>query len=268
MRARVVGAARKLGFLSAFLVFVGCECGQRHALDVVPSAPYPLEDEGELELARVLRSGPTMPEQEVVERFELRRSGDHRIFRVQQEWPLATSDVEVIYDPEGMPIRIWRHTTMPNVDGQVGHDDLRVYDLRGSSEVLLARRGPDGTREGVAIRGPARPTVVIGPGRGLLTAWFQRARLDVGAHVREWAIDVREPLALVGEVTLTRHPDQEVEGLGRARVYTIYGREPVFADQEDVAIGDMMGLRDASTVDGPVPDPMPDPGPFDTRLLP
>ena len=79
---------------------------------------------------------------------------------------------------------------------------------------------------------------------------------------------MREPLALIREVTLTRHPDQEVDGLGRVRVYTIYGREPVFADGDDVAVGDMMGLRDASTMEGPVPDPMPDPGPFDTRRLP
>jgi hypothetical protein len=104
---------------------------------------------------------------------------------------------------------------------------------------------------------------VIGPGRGLLSIWFQRARLDVGGRLREAVLDVREPLALVRDVTLMRLEDQHVEGLGRVRVYTIYGREPVFANDDDVVVGDMFGMRRASAVSGPLPDPLPDPGPID-----
>jgi len=48
------------------------------------------------------------------------------------------------------------------------------------------------------------------------------------------------------------------------RVYTIYGREPIYADEQDTVVGDMMGLVPArlSTVLPPIPlesDGPPDP---------
>lgn len=244
-----------------------CE-GQRQTLDFVPEVPYPIEGEGELVDERVLRSGPDMREQGVVERFEIRRAGERRIVRVEQEWALGTADVEVVYDEEWLPERVWRRTTIPDATGPIGHVDVRIYDLLGSDEgVLIARRDPTGAREGILLKGE-RPTAVIGPGRGLLSAWLQRARLDVGGRTREHVLDVREPLGLIREVTLQREADREMDDLGRVRVYTIYGREPVFADEEDVVVGDMMGLRRAEVVEGPVPDPMPDRAAFDPRALP
>jgi hypothetical protein len=203
-----------------------------------------------------------MRDPNVVERFEIRDHGACRTIQMSQEWPLGTSDVHVVFDREGLPLRVWRLTTLPDERGRDSHRDLRVYDLANAAEVLLARRGPNGLREGVAIRGP-RPRAVIGPGRGLLTAWIQRTDLGVGERVRESVLDVREPLALVRDVTLERQPDREVGDLGRVRVYTIYGREPVYTDDEGVVVGDMFGLRRADAVPGPIPDPLPDPGPID-----
>ena len=108
----------------------------------------------------------------------------HRIVRVRQTWPISTAEVDIVYDPEGLPIRVWRRTTMPDAHSSVGHLDLRVYDLSSGASVRMARRGPNGEREGVAIAGP-RPRVIIAPGRGALSAWFQSADLEVGARVRE-----------------------------------------------------------------------------------
>ena len=232
----------------------------------VPEIPYVVEEPGELELERTLRSGPDMLRRDVVEHFETRSAGAHQLALVRQESPSGTADVHVVYDAHGLPIRVWRRFTTPSSDDPVGRVDLRVYAL-GGDEVRLARLNPDGSREGAGIPGP-RPRVVIGPGRGLLSVWIQRAHLEVGGRLRESALDVTEPLAVLRDVTLIRHEGREVEGLGLVRVYTIYGREPVFTDEDDVIVGDLLGLREASTVAGPLPDPMPDPGPFDPRILP
>jgi len=166
------GSTILLVVASAFVVSA-CDCeGPRRELDIVPDIPYPVDGEPELELERVLRSGPVMRDREVVERFELLRAGDLRVVRVRQEWPLGTADLDVVYDADGLPLRVWRRTTMPSASDRVGHRDLRVYDLSGD-EVVVAHRGPDGSTEGAAIRG-TRPRAVIGPGRGVLAAGIQR----------------------------------------------------------------------------------------------
>lgn len=268
---------RKTGAIGGLLLLVAsallggsCECegGPRRTLDSVPEAPYPVEGDGEVRVERVLRSGPDMREQNVVERFAIREADGHTIVRVRQEWPLGVADLDVVFDEAGLPLRVAKRTLMPAAGGPFGHRDLRVYDLTASEDaVLMAHLGPDGSREGVAIRGD-RPRAVIGPGRGVLTAWLQRAELEVGERLRESVLDVREPLAVIRDVTLKREADREVEGVGRVRVYTIYGREPIFADDGDVVIGDLFGLRPADAVEGPLPDPLPDPPAFDPRESP
>ena len=101
---------------------------------------------------------------------------------------------------------------------------------------------PEGAREWTRwIRG-ARPTAIIGPGRGLLTPWIQRAHLAVGGRARESVLDVRESMEVIRDVTLARLEDRDDPTLGHVRVYTIYGREPVFTNDEDVVVGDLMGL--------------------------
>lgn len=257
--------------LVALASLAGCECegGPRQGLAEVPELPVPACVEGEPTSvdAHVLRAGPHMQQRDVVERFELRPyASGCRVIRVKQEWSLGTADLDVAFDAEGLPLRVWRRTTIPDASGPLGHLDLRVFDL-SQTPVRLARRASNGDREGVALRG-ARPRAVIGPGRGLLTAWIQRADLAVGEQVREPVLDMREPVALIRDVTLRREVDRDVEDLGRVRVYTIYGREAVYTDDAGVIVGDLMGLRPADRVPGPLPDPLPDRGPIDPSELP
>jgi hypothetical protein len=253
--------------------FAGCErcAGPHRTVQSLPDLGYPTCDgaplpEGELVGEGVLRSGPTMREQQVVERFEVRRRGCVTVARIAQEWPLGTADVDVAFDEAGLPLRVVRRTTMPDATGPLGHVDTRLFELR-TEPIGVTRRGPTGEVERYELLGP-KPRAVIGPGRGLLTVWLQRAALDVGGRVREVVLDVREPVAVLREVTLERRADQDVEGLGRVRVYTIYGREPIFADERDVVIGDMFGLRRADAVSAPLPDPMPDAPTLDATRMP
>jgi hypothetical protein len=240
-----------------------CE-GTRREVGALPDLPYPSCDgelpEGELVAADTLRAGPNMRAEDVVERFEIRRRDCLTVVRVSQEWSLGTADLDVVYDEELLPLRVWLRTTIPDAHSQVGHLTVARFELRTPS-VGMTRRGPDGT-ERVELIGP-RPRAIIGPGRGLLSMWLRRARLPENGRVREPVLDVREPVAVIRDVTLQRLEDQEVEGVGRVRVYTIYGREPIFANDDDVVIGDMQGMRRAAELTGPIPDPLPDPGPID-----
>jgi hypothetical protein len=94
--------------------------------------------------------------------------------------------------------------------------------------------------------------------------WLRRARLGVGGRSREAALDIRESMEVVRDVSLLRLADRVVPALGRSvRVYTIYGREPFFADDDDVVVGDLMGLVPAALVDSPVPPPVGEPSPPD-----
>jgi hypothetical protein len=58
--------------------------------------------------------------------------------------------------------------------------------------------------------------------------------------------------------TLERLPDQVQKDMGRSvRVYTFFGKETVFADESDVVIGDLAGMRPAETVTLPEPPALP-----------
>ncbi len=202
-----------------------------------------------------LRSGPFSVEQLVDERFTLRRRDCVRTLTVRQEWPLNASDVEVVYDSDGVPLRAWKRMTLPGVRAADGNADIRRYEMR-TPEVTLTRR-VGGVRTYEVLRG-ARPTVVLGPGRGLLTAWIQRARLGVGGRIREVALDIREPLETVRPVTLRREADQYVSEYGRRlQVYTVYGRESVFTDDDGVVVGDVAGMRADAVLRSPPPPPLP-----------
>ena len=235
----------------------------------MPNVPYPEcgeESEDPLAEGRVMVSGPDMRERDLVERFSRRTHARCVRYEVHQEWPRGTADLEVIYARDGAPIRVFKRTTSPAARDPVGHRDTRVFDLR-AHPVVMVRRALDAEREAFELRGE-RPTVVLSAGRGLLTAWIQRADLAIDERVRERALDVREPIEVIREVTLRRHANRSVARLGTVRVYTIYGREPVFADEQNIVLGDLMGLRPAASVGGPIPDPLPDPGPFDPTISP
>jgi hypothetical protein len=240
-------------------------CHRKHVrVASVPEIPYPScgaqpLPPGEVLAAGHLRSGPEALEQSIVERYELRRRDCLYVSSSHQEWPLGIADVEVVYDANLLPLRAWRRTAIPGVPRADGSADTRRYEFR-TPEVTIKRRTPEGRFEYEILRG-GRPRAVIGPGRGLLTAWIRRAQLPVGGRLREWVLDIRPQLEELHEVTLIREDDQYVQDLGRTvRVYTIYGREPVFTDESGAVLGDMAGLRPSALVHTPEPAPMPDYG--------
>jgi hypothetical protein len=247
--------------LASLLASAGCKRFERKHIPVqrvqelgYPScAGQPLPD-GEVFGQGDLRAGATHPDKSVVERFTLRKRGCLYSATVRQEWPLATADVEVLYDAKLAPIRIWKRMTFPGLEDPGKSADIRRYELR-TSPVEIKRKLQDGTVDFEQLKGGA-PQAVIGPGRGLISMWIKRAGLKPGQKVRELAIDVRA-LETIEPVTLLREPDMVHRDLGPVRVYTFYGRETVFTDANGIVVGDLLGLRPANTVSFPPPPAIP-----------
>lgn len=192
----------------------------------------------------------------MVEYDQITRRGCLYVATVRQEWSRATADVEVVYDAQWLPLRIWKRMTIPGVLRADGQADFHRYELR-TPETTIKHRDSDGNVSYEILRGP-RPRAVVGPGRGLFTVWIRRAHLAPGETLREPVIDVREPIEVIRDATLRREPDMLVPWLSYpARVYTIYGRETVYTDDHDVVIGDLSGLRPSSSLSTPEPRPLP-----------
>lgn len=238
----------------AALVSLACVEMPRQHVASLPDRGYPQCADGAepaqaAAVERALRAGPVMTEQSVVETFSLVSRGCHVVYTGREEWSLGVTDLEIVYDAELHPLRVYRRETAPGPQEPAARTDVRVFDLRGP-HVELARRAPLGEIERLVYRA-ATPGVVIATGRGALTPWIQRARLPVGGRLREPVLDIRERVEVIRDVTLRREDDRDDALLGHVRVYTIYGREPVYADEHDVIVGDMMGLVDAALVDRP-----------------
>jgi hypothetical protein len=200
----------------------------------------------------------------VVERYVIKRRDCLVAVEVRQEWQLGTSDVEVLYDAQLLPLRVWKRMTLPGIERAAERADIRRYELR-SDPVTVKMREMEGT-VGFEQLLDGRPRVVIGPGRGLLSMWIRRAKLKVGEKVPELAIDVRG-LEKIEPVTLLREADMQHPELGPVRVYTFYGRETVFVDARDVVVGDLMGLRADRVLKTLPPPPLPATG-RPTRCVP
>lgn len=200
-------------------------------------------------VARTLRAGPVMTEQSVIETFSLEARGCHIVYTGLEEWALGATDLEIVFDADRRPLRAYRRATAPGPQAPAARTDVRVFDLRGP-HVELSRRAPLAELEQLVYRAPT-PGVIIATGRGALTPWIQRSHLSVGGRVRESVLDIRERIEIIRDVTLRREEDRDDALIGHVRVYTIYGREPVYTDDHDVVIGDMMGLIPAQMVDRP-----------------
>jgi len=255
-------------------------CRRKHVpVDAVPELGYPACVDGgggDADAAGVvgqgrIRAGPLSAEKNVVERFELRRTPCGYVFRSRQEWPLAISDVEVRYDAALSPIWAWKRLTIAGADRPDGFADIRRYELRGQrpgadAEVFIKRRDARGEVSferllpggRLPVPAGARVGAIVGPGRGVITAWLQREHLPVGGKVRELVLDFRDLVESLEVGTLERHEDQVEPSLGgTVRVYTFFGRETVFADDHDVVIGDLAGMRPSSSLATPEPEPLP-----------
>ncbi|MCA9535393.1 MAG: hypothetical protein KC593_16985 [Myxococcales bacterium] len=256
------------------LVVGGCEgCLKRPPASSVERLPYPscpgLDElpEGQVLASGHLRSGPDMRDRAVVERWELRERACLRVMTVRQEWPMGISDVEVVFDEHYQPLRVWKRMSMPRPPAgqRAPTPDIRLYELR-TSPATLTRTSEDG-REYFTFRG-GRPVAVVGPGRALLGAWIrQHLDLTVGETVRGPVLDFRRPAERVETVALRREADALMPdvagGDGHVRVYTVFGRESVFTDDEGNVLGDLAGLRPHARLTTPEPPALPSDEPPD-----
>jgi hypothetical protein len=246
-------------------------CKRKHVpVDSVPELGYPAcADAGADDAAVVvgrghIRSGPLSNDKKVVERFELNKTPCGYTFRSRQEWPLDITDVEVRYDANLTPIWAWKRMTIAASRRPDGDADIRRYELR-TGNVFIKRRDAAGilTLEhllpGGRMKVPegVRVDAVIGPGRGVLTAWLRRSKLRVGGKTDGLVLDFRSMLESLEIASLERNEDRFETSLGkRVRVYTFYGQETVFADDDDVVIGDLAGMRPSESLDTLEPEPL------------
>jgi hypothetical protein len=254
-------------------LITACKLRKHIPVEGAPELGYPAcLDAGRPEGERValvagghLRSGPLSKEQDVVERFELEQTTCGFTFRSRQEWPLAISDIEVRYDAELKPLWAYKRMTIAGSTRADGNADVRRYELR-SGDVFIKRRDAHGelTFEKLLPGGRmrvdqgAKVGAVVGPGRGVITAWLKRAKLPVGGNVHELVLDFREMVETLEMARLERNPDLFEPSLGRTvRAYTFFGRETVFADDNDVVIGDLAGMRPSDSLSTPEPPPLP-----------
>jgi hypothetical protein len=247
-------------------------CKRKHVpVDAVPELGYPScadagrEDTGTVVAQGHLRSGPVSNDQNVVERFELRRTSCGYTFVSRQEWSANTSDVEVHYDANLTPFWAWKRMTLAASPRPDGDPDTRRYELR-TGQVFIKRRDAQGvvTLEHLLPGGRmtvpvgARVGALIGPGRGILTVWLKRAKLKAGDKTDDLVLDFRDPLESLEIGSLQRDEDRFEPSLGKTvRVYTFFGQETVFTDDDDVVLGDLAGLRPSDSLSTPEPAPLP-----------
>jgi len=269
-RARRATLAATLAGVVACAALAGCK--RKHVVvDAVPELGYPACVDGGADEAGVVvaqghvRAGPLSNDKSVSERFELRRTSCGYTFRSRQEWPLDISDVEVRYDANLTPLWAWKRMTTAASQRPDGNADVRRYELR-TGGVFIKKRDAAGTvtlehlLPGGRMKAPegARVGAVVGPGRGVLTAWLRRAKLKVGAKADELVLDFRSMIEGVEIAALERNEDRFEPSLGKnVRVYTFYGEETVFADDDDVVIGDLAGMRPSDSLPPPEPPALP-----------
>lgn len=198
--------------------------------------------------SRVLRSGENIRDH-IQERFTYVERGDCAEVTVRHEWQFGGTDVHAWFmrgEAGVVPQRVLRRSIFAGPQAVNDRQDLRLFDVFGG-HARMAWRSIEGRRRFFEFRG-GRPQALITIGRGMLTAWLRSAELEVGGRVRVPVLDIRERTERVRDVTLSRLADDDVPELGRrVRVYTIFGREPIFADQDNVVVGDLMGMVSSET---------------------
>ena len=182
-----------------------------------------------------------MIERGLVERYEIRKMSCGFRFRSAQRWGGGHTEVEMIYDPNWKPLRAWRRMSAPG-PRNTERLDVRRYELR-TPEPRIRKVTTDGVLGFEHLRGKF-PQVFVAPSRASIVVWVRKARLEAGQKERVPALDFREPLEKMRDVTLKREADRYQPEFGRnVRVYTLYGREAYFFDEENNLLGDLAGVR-------------------------
>jgi hypothetical protein len=267
----VRGVGRRAVCVVLVLACLGA-CKRKHVpVEAEPELGYPAcgdagaDESGAVAAEGRLRAGPTSADRNVVESYSLRKTSCGYTFRSRQEWPLAIADVEVRYDAAYDPVWAWKRLTMAGSTRDDGNADVRRYEMR-TGELFIKHRDDKAavTLEkllpGGRMPNPAgvRVGAVVGPGRGIITAWIRREKLPVGGKTQELVLDFRDMVESLEEGTLERMPDMVEPSLGKkVRVYTFFGKETVFADDTDAVIGDLAGMRPSASLATPEPEPLP-----------
>ena len=226
------------------LSVAGCK-RQHHPIASAEMPPYPTcegpAQPAEVLASGVLRSGPADTRMAIVETFRLEKRGCLFAVITRQEWPMQIADVEALYDASWHPLRVWRRHTSPISKRADGSPDVKLFELR-TPEVVIKHATEGGALDYEILRFGAKPDVLIGPGRGAMTAWLWQAKLSPGQKTHATTLDFRG-VEKLERGALERRPDTFVDNLGRvARVYTYFGQETIYADENDVVIGDLAGL--------------------------
>jgi len=130
-----------------------------------------------------------------VERFEIRRRDCLVVATARIETEFELTDLEIVYDASGKPLRVWRRNTFAVTPDADGNPDIALYELRGAIPTLIHRK-PNGSVEYQTLAG-GRPTAVISLSRSLLTPWIQSSDLEVGESVHDTVIDLDTPFELI-----------------------------------------------------------------------
>jgi hypothetical protein len=182
-----------------------------------------------------------MIERGLVERFELRKMTCGYRFRGTQKWGGGHTEVEMVYDPGWKPLRAWRRMSAPGPRG-TEKLDVRRYELR-TPEPRIRKVTIEGVLGFEHLRGKF-PEAFVAPSRGSILPWVRSARLDEGQKMRLPSLDFRERLEKMRDVMLKREADRYQPEFGRnVRVYTLYGKEAYFFDEENNLLGDLAGMR-------------------------
>jgi hypothetical protein len=265
--------ARALPFVAGLLVALPACKRQHFAIDTATDLGYPtcpLSSGGAAPappgsaapsgapvvlVERTLRSGDLDTREPIVERFRIEKRGCLWAAVTRQEWPMQIADVEVLFDEALLPVRIWRRLTIPGSRRPDGNADFKRFEFRLPT-LTTKHRDDKGHVDFEELRSKAPARAVIGPGRGILSLWARRARLEPGQKVREPVLDFRG-VEKISDITLARGPDKYLDWYGKpARVYTFLGRETFFADENDTVIGDLAGLMLADKSPSPTPRPL------------
>jgi hypothetical protein len=175
------------------------------------------------------------------------------------------------------PIWAWKRMTLAASKRDDGDADFRRYELRTGEVFIKRRRDAMGelfferlTPGGRMKVAPGmRVGAVLAPGRGAVTAWIKRAKLAVGGKVYDLVLDMRPMVEKLELGALERNPDQVEPSLGgKVRVYTFFGQETVFANDDDVVIGDLAGMRPSASLPTPEPESLPTFGGLDPAHTP
>jgi hypothetical protein len=261
IRGHVGWLARCAVAVLAAATLWGCKGPKRRDVQRVERFAYPDCGRGPLPEGELLASGTLRPAVArgglpYVEHYEIRKRDCLVVATARIETSLELTDLEVVYDAAGKPLRVWRRNTLAVTPSADGKPDIALYELRGDIPTLIHRR-PDGGLEYQTLGG-GRPVAVITRARGLLTPWIRGADLAPGDSVHDVVIDLDTPDLIRADVMLRREADLERPELGgRVRVYTVYGREAVFTDETGEVIGDLSGLVPSERASGPLPAPQP-----------